>query len=176
MSQHQKNEVHSVSGIESAAKHKIGPSPRFIMAMMFMILIISVIVDYTVLIYVGNQLFWIICFVGIIEILIFVLLLSHILIISLKDLRVYNDHFVLPHQGLYALIRSYPRTVRFEDIEIAYIHSGQASMQSLLRIKLNNGNAISLHQGELGIKPDKYNELIKQINTRHKLNAIYFRS
>ena len=133
-------------------------------------------IEYTALVYLGNPIFYVILIIAIIELVLFAVLLGHILLIMTSDLKVSDDFLILPHPGIYALVNGGQKRILFKDIIIAYSHQNRKGNGSQLRIKLSDGSAISFRQGDLGIKPDNFDELIKQLGARHKLDTEHFNS
>jgi hypothetical protein len=91
-------------------------------------------------------------------------------------LRVDEEYSILPHPGLNALIKGGSKKIWFRDINCAYFHQDRMAKRSRLRIKLMDGSAIALRQGDLGIKPGIFDELARQIDMIHKLDRTNFRT
>ena len=134
------------------------------------------IIEYAALAYLGNPIFNVTLFIAIIELILFAALLTHILAILISGLKINEYHFILPHPGIRAITDGGPKKILFKDIDIAYYHQSRKEKDSQLRIKLSDGSAISFRQGDLGIKPDNFDELIKQLGARHKLDTEHFNS
>ena len=153
-----------------------GMSPWNELSIVIAVFLISLILDYGALFYFGNPIHLVIVFMAIMEAMIFSALIVHFLVVMIKGLRIEGEYFILPHPGLYALVKGGPRTIRFKDIDVAYYHQGQTGKKSQLRIKLTDGRGVSLCQGDLGIRPGSFEALIKEIQIKNKLDTTHFLS
>ena len=129
---------------------------------------------YLVLNYFGNPSQWVILFMLTGAFCIFTVLSVHMLLITFKGLRIFEEYFILPNKGIYSILTWGSKPVWFKDINLALLFRLESRNRSYLKITLNDGQSIVLCERDIGIDSNRFNNLLHQIDSTvlHQNNPI----